>query len=247
MGKKVKKEEEVEDITKMIYDKKRNVEVMLFKEVPDDKYEVDLTTEKAKSKFVKQVERIARASIEYSDYIGYLRRFCDMAACKFFPNINQEGDGKKVRIEIHHAPLTLYDIVYILLQKALDNGETPNAQMIAKETMRYHYKDQVGLIPLSKTLHELQHPKDGQPRFVLPLYMIYGQWTTFLRENEDTWQKIPYIVSKLQIARDQTKSLTNNSFDKLKEDFVYVSVDGFKVPMKIEDAKEITEKKENAA
>ena len=231
--------DEPEDISKTVYDADKNIEVMMFKDVPLDQYEVDMTTDKKKTRFIKSIEQLARQSMEYTDYIGYLRRFCDMAACKFFPNINQDGDGKKVRIEIHHAPLTLYDITYIILEKWLADGKTPNAMLIAKEVMRYHYKDQVGLIPLSKTLHELQHPKNGEPKFVIPLYMIYGQWTSFLREYEDVWQKIPYIVAKLQIAREQTKSLTTESFDALKEKFVYISVDGLEIPVKKEDAEEM--------
>ena len=231
--------QDVEDITKVIYDADKNIEIVSYKDIPDDTYQVDISTDKTKTKFIKSVEKLVRQSMEYSDYIGYLRRFCDMAACKFFPNINQEGDGKKIRIEIHHAPLTLYDICLILLEDGLSKGQKPKDMQLAKKVMKYHYEDQVGLIPLSKTLHELQHPKNGDPKFVIPLYMIYGQWTTFLKEYEETWQKIPYIVAKLQIARDQTKALTENSFDVLKEKFVYLSVDGFEVPVKIEDADEV--------
>ena len=231
--------QDIEDITKVVYDADKNIEVVSYKDIPDDTYQVDISTDKTKTRFIKSVEQLVRQSMEYSDYIGYLRRFCDMAACKFFPNINQEGDGKKIRVEIHHAPLTLYDICLIVLEDELSKGYKPKDMLLAKKVMKYHYEDQVGLIPLSKTLHELQHPKNGNPKFVIPLYMIYGQWTTFLKEYEETWQKIPYIVAKLQIARDQTKALTENSFDVLKEKFVYLSVDGFEVPVKIEDADEV--------
>ena len=47
---------------------------------------------------------------------------------------------------------------------------------------------------------------------------------------------------------DQTRELNDKSFDILKEKFTYITVDGFEMPVKIEDKEDAKEviKKESA-
>ena len=101
--------------------------------------------------------------------------------------------------------------------------------------------NQVGLIPLSKTLHEVVHNSD---KLVIPLYMIYGDFRAFLNmfsEELELKENKP-IRDKIQRVIDQTRELNEHSFDILKEKFTYIDVDGFQMPVKIEDKKDVEEK-----
>lgn len=79
-------------------------------------YTVSFANDRSRSKFIKSCERLIRSSLEYRDYIQYLKENVGMDACAFFSNVNKDNN-KRVRIEVHHAPLTLYDICDVVLRK----------------------------------------------------------------------------------------------------------------------------------
>ena len=75
-------------------------------------YQVNLITEKDKIKFIKTVEKLVRASLEYRNYIDFLKENVGLDSCIFFQKITAGSNSKKrIKIEIHHEPLTLFDIV----------------------------------------------------------------------------------------------------------------------------------------
>ena len=63
---------------------------------------VVITTDKDKVKLVYQVEAIVRKSMEYRQYIQFLKENVDMTQCSFFENVTNKG--KRVSIQIHHEP-----------------------------------------------------------------------------------------------------------------------------------------------
>lgn len=213
---------------------KSNIEVVEVKEVPEPVYHEGLGTDVEKVQLIKRIESIVRMSGEYQDYTFFLRKNMDMDSCAFFHNISK-ATGSKVRIEIHHAPLTLFDITSIILERAIEEGDEIDDLLLAEEVAEAHYNNMVGLIPLSKTLHELAHPKKGDP-LVIPLYMIYGDYLGFLTKYKPYWENNEVIKSKLDAFAEQTKQLTSSDYDMLKEKFTYLKVDGFEMPVKIEDA-----------
>ena len=216
---------------------KSNIEIVEVKDIPDDGYHVSISTDKEKERFIKRIERIVRKSGEYRDYIQFLRQNLDMDSCAFFNNVTKKTNSK-IRIEVHHEPLTLYDIVKILTEKYLQTGEEIDDLLIAEEVTRIHYTNQVGLIPLSKTLHEVVHNSN---KLTIPMYMISGNFMAFLRENEEYWQEDKAIVKKLELLFTRTKEINESSFDVLKEKFVYLKVDGFELPVKIGDKDDVIE------
>lgn len=222
------------------YDKKDNIEVVVVDQVPDFEYEIVLKTESDKTRLAKMVEKAVRSSMEYSDYIQFLRANVGMDACAFFSNVNK-STNRKIKIEIHHAPLTLYDIADIVIDKTIDTGGEINALLIAEEVMELHYHNQVGLIPLSKTLHEVVHSPSGEKMLTIPMYMIYGDFKAFLKEYEPYIEKNERVKKKIQDMIIRTKELNENSFDSLKEKFTYLKVDGFEMPMKMEESEEAKE------
>lgn len=185
-------------------------------------YQVNLVTEKDKIKFIKTVERLVRASLEYRDYIQFLKENIGLDSCIFFQKITASSTKRKIKIEIHHEPLTLYDIVSVVLTKYQEEGLEINALDIADEVMDIHYQNMVGLVPLSKTAHEMVH---NSTKVFVPLNMCYGNYSEFLREYE------PYvsedIYDKIERKLEKTSNLTNDSFDALVKEFTYISVDEF--------------------
>jgi len=67
--------------------------------------------------FVKKVESLIRTSPEYQMYIGYLRNVKGINRCSFYGNLDVQDE---VKIEFHHTPFTLYDIVDIITNHFLN-------------------------------------------------------------------------------------------------------------------------------
>lgn len=189
-------------------------------------YVVNISDTKKKRRFINQVKRAVRSSIEYRDYIQFLKEHMDMDSCAFFnmvtSNTQNNNENKKVKIEIHHEPLTLDDIVSVVLEKQIQGGEEINALYVAEEVMELHYRNMVGLIPLSKTIHELVHNTDKVP---IPLYMCYGAYADFFKEYAPYIDKLG-LMDKLERKMQLTKSITPESFNAICKEFTYLEVDG---------------------
>lgn len=175
---------------------------------------------------VKEVERIVRGSIEYKQYIQFLKETVDMTECSFFQNINNKNKTS-VSIEIHHEPFTLFDIAMVVVQKWMDLDIPINPLLLAEEVMELHYKNMVGLIPLSITVHQLVH--DGQ--LFIPLQYVYGNYLALVEEYGSYMTKIePILMEKIRMS----KEIENPDTSVLEKKFVYVEVDGFTLPQHIE-------------
>lgn len=186
-------------------------------------YGVYLTNDKDRTKFISRIEKICRSSMEYKDYISFLKEYVDMTKCKFFKGVTNI-DNRKIKIEIHHEPLTLFDIVATVLNKWESEGMPLNDLLIADEVMSLHYFNQVGLIPLSQTVHLMVH---DNATIVIPLYLIYGKYKEFIRDYQDYISE--EIYDKIERKILQTKSITDDSFDMFKTEFEYLEVDGFEL------------------
>ena len=190
--------------------------------IPEDmEYTPMINNEKDKSKFIKRCEKIIRATQEYKDYINFLKEHVDMNRCAFFQNVSME-DTKRVKIEIHHEPFTLYDYVAVVVDRFQSEGLPLNDLLIADEIMELHYNNKVGLIPLSKTIHEVIHNSN---KIVIPLNMVYGDYAGFLASPEySSCQYIDDLYDKLEVKLDVTKNLTKESFDALMKEFTYIEM-----------------------
>ena len=208
-----------------------NIEVMVIDNPGEYEYQENYETDTEKEAIVKQAEALCRASMEYSDYIAYLRSNVGMDACAFFNNINKDT-AKSIRIEVHHTPYTLFDIVKVVVNKYIKEGLPLNDLMIAEEAMKLHYSNRVGLIPLSKTLHLMVHG-DNAEKIVIPAYMIFGNYRKFIEEYGDYMDE--YDFEKVDKMIERTKELKSNSYDFLEKRYDYLNVDGFSIPKKIED------------
>ena len=135
----------------------------------------DLNDDKDYEHFIKDIESTVRSSYEYKEFIKYLRENMGMDRCAFLKDVSNR-DTNKIKIEIHHYPFSLRDIVEIVYRKRSYYKESLSIFMIAKEVMELHYKLMVGLIPLSETVHELAHSE----RLFIPVDKVLGRYNLFV-------------------------------------------------------------------
>lgn len=208
--------------------KKKNIFISKFNKPECMEYTVRNNTDKEIEKFIKRIEKNVRSSMEYRDYISYLKEYVDMNHCAFYTNMDNNSGGK-VKIEIHHEPFTLFDISKIVYNKFIIEGFPLNDLYIAEEIMDLHYTNQVGLIPLSKSIHQIYHNSN---QIVIPLNLVYGDYMSFCKNYND-YITDEQILDKLERKINETKGLKSSDFNKLNPKYVYIEVDGFTLPQKI--------------
>lgn len=194
-------------------------------------YYVPLETDKDKHRFISSIENEIRNSMEYRDYVRFAKDHMDLNSCIFFQKItaNKKNGGKRVTVELHHEPFTLYDIVSVIVQKYIDQGLPYNDLLITDEVLELHYENKVGLVPLSKTAHQMVH---NSTKLMVPLTACHGEYSDFLDAYEPWIDEALY--NKLEKKIVQTENLTPESFDALVKEFTYLDVQGFDDPEKME-------------
>ena len=188
-----------------------NVEsnILVIDDIPPyDIKDYDLFDEKDFNKYLQDIERIIRSSMEYREFINYLREYMDMNKCSFFENVTNMNSFK-IKIHIHHHPLTLYDIVVIVYNKRSFFEESLEVEMVAKEAMYVHYFMMVGLIPLSETVHDLVHDQ----LIFIPIDKVMGNWEEFM----DTYSDFipPEIHEKIEKYKRSTIAFSEEENKKL--------------------------------
>ena len=167
----------------------------------------NLMDEKEYKKFIKDVKAVVRKSFEYRQFINYLRDNMDMDKCAFLYKVSN-SEGFDIKIEIHHYPFSLEDIVEIVARKRQFYQEDMSVFMVAKEVMSLHYKMMIGLIPLSETVHELNH----NHRIFIPIDKVMGRYRLFvetykqfiLPEQLETLSRIEEYTMKHSDINDTT-------------------------------------------
>lgn len=149
--------------------------IVLNEVPPFDKEEFDIYDEKDFKKYIEEIKKVCRTSFEYRNFVNYLRDYMDMNKCSFFQNISNK-DTFKIKIELHHCPFTLHDIVLTVFNKRMFYHEDLEVEMVAKEVMYIHYFCMVGIIPLAETVHELVHKQI----VFIPLDNVFGNYLEFI-------------------------------------------------------------------
>ena len=178
-----------------------------------------------RDKFIKTCEAYIRKSREYTRYVKFLKANMEMNRCAVLPKIVQ-GNGKKYSIDIHHEPFELYKIVDLEIMRKEAEEEPLTISDIAREVVQMHYEGIIGLIPLSKTQHELV----GSGKVFIPLQHIYQDYHVFFERYEEYIEECDYINNaieakvRLSLECDQIQSAAAEA------KFVYIEQDGFKFP-----------------
>ena len=185
----------------ILVDKNKNTNIDIGGVAPETIMFWDLDDTKERVKFIKAVEREVRRSFEYKEFIFSLKDI-GMDQCAFI-KVDPE---LKVKVEIHHYPFTLYDVAEIVLKKREYYGESLDVEMVAKEVCMLHYKILVGLIPLSKTVHQLFH--DG--KLFIPVHNVFGRWDVFAELYKDfcTEQQLD-TLRRIELYSQEQSELIN--------------------------------------
>jgi len=137
--------------------------------------------EREKISFIKKVESVIRKAIEYNALMHYIKDELKLDNCAVFSAIN----SKDVLLEIHHAPFTLFDIVETMLNKRLDLNIPITSLSLAEEVLILHYGGEIGLIQVSKTVHDLMHSGKISPepnQIIGDVHAFYTKNKVFLSE-----------------------------------------------------------------
>lgn len=164
----------IEDTTKRT--KENQLQVLKFEDIPQYDVETyDIYSDKDFKKYIQDVEKEVRSSIEYRRAIRYLKENMGMNESAFMDGIASDSDNK-ISIELHHSPFTLFDISLIVFNKRLFYGESLELQATAKEVTKLHYYLVVGLVALTKTEHELVH----NSYLFVPADKVLGDYGKFI-------------------------------------------------------------------
>ena len=179
----------------------------------------DFSDTKAYIRFIKDVERLIRKSSEYRSYIKFLKTECNLNRGTFLSQAN-DNEKSKVSIEFHHYPFSLYDLVDIVTSSYYAVGVNRiSPYMLANEVMELHYKNMIGLVPLTKTVHELAHSGE----IFISLDNVYGNVNKFLSEfkvgiDSDYLDKLSDLI-------DLTDTLKDYKPDILDKQMTYIDME----------------------
>ncbi len=134
---------------------------------------VNFENEKELFKFTKNCEKLIRNSNEYREWRNYLLNILKNNYCFVTHEINEE-----VSIDIHHHPISLFSIIKTIINKKLDTNESFNSFGIALDTMKIHFMNTVGYIPLIRSIHEKFHA--GYLK--IPIGLVKGNYKLFIEE-----------------------------------------------------------------
>lgn len=193
-----------------------------------DGEQYDFLNDKDFVHYIADLERIVRNSFEYRSLINYLKNTEGMDVCSFLDNVSSR-DNTKVKIEIHHSPLTLYDICLTVFKKRQRNHEDLNINAVAEEIMWLHYAGWIGLIPLSETVHEMVH---NQYLFV-PTDVIRGNYQLFINAYYNDID--PEVLDCINNAERATKEYNGKQMELFNNHKIYVNNNGsYALPRKQE-------------
>lgn len=137
-------------------------------------------------RFVKSVERIIRMDWSYLNYIKKIKEAEHNLTKDVVLNNLKSTDAT---IEMHHHPLTLYDIVSIVALHNFNNDIEFTSFSLAKEVVKLHYDNLIGLAPMSVTTHQLAHlevdPKTKRRYVSLTKKQIFGKYEEFTKKYKD--------------------------------------------------------------
>ena len=147
--------------------------------------------------FLKNVESAFRTSREYKAIKARLIE-SGMTNCQVHGNLNSE----MVDIEMHHNMLTLFDLAMIITEHLIRTTGKASTFDVVRLLIDAHNNNEVLLIMLSKTPHQVYH---NNPEFFLFFYMCIGEPWKFLEKYKyGITQDIAYKI--LRYLRQEEKN-----------------------------------------
>lgn len=160
--------------------------------------------EQIDEKLVSYIEKEIRSSYEYRQYIKYLKDELDLTKCSLLPGIDC-SDGA-AELEFHHYPLNLFEITEAVahkMVKTLAENEKTSCFDIAERVMEEHYKGDIGLVPLTKTMHKMAHNRS----IIIPITKVEGNYKKFIQKYSSY---IPEDI-KIRIKDTEIESISDDA------------------------------------
>lgn len=162
--------------------------------------------------FVKAVERQVRSSKYYARYRAYLREDLGLNYCQVMPNVSEEDS---ITIEMHHGPiLTLFDCAAIITDHLIATGDTRITTFkVASILMKEHFENNIQVVMLSQTTHEMTHTND----IFISMKQGFGDINTFLNRYRAgiNVQQIARINQYIRLSTEN-ESFDNGTLDLYK-------------------------------
>ena len=118
-----------------------------------------LSEEEFDEKRIASIERLIRSSYEYRSFITYMKNDLHITKDMLLPGL--DISKYKFSLEMHHYPFTLFDLVDIIGRYLIKNNKSTDRGVsnfdIGELVMKEHYAGNVGLIPLSESMHKAFH------------------------------------------------------------------------------------------
>jgi hypothetical protein len=160
-------------------------------------------------KAVMYIEKQIRNSYEYRAYVQYMKEELDLTKCSLLPNIDIKTTP--VSLEFHHFPLTLFDVTSTVGRSMLmDAGTDVSTLDIAEQVMKEHFENNIGLVPLTKTIHEMAH--NGS--IAIPFDKINGNYEKFIERYRDHIE--PDFLERLDALKKYNSSEEAKTFNDYK-------------------------------
>lgn len=161
-------------------------------------------------KTIMYIEKQIRNSYEYRSYIQYMKEELDLTKCSLLPSIDTKITP--VSLEFHHFPLTLFDITGIVGRSMIEEseGDRVSTMDISERVMKEHFENKIGLVPLTKTIHEMAH----NGAVAIPFDKINGNYEKFIEQYKDHIE--PDYLERLEALKKYNSSEEAKKFNDFK-------------------------------
>jgi hypothetical protein len=160
-------------------------------------------------KTIMYIEKQIRNSYEYRAYIQYMKEELDLTKCAILPSIDIKTTP--VSLEFHHFPLTLFDITSAVGKSMISESESSISTLdISEQVMREHFENNIGLVPLTKTIHEMAH--NGS--IAIPFDKINGNYEKFIEKYSQNIE--PDFLERLEALKRYNSSEEAKNFNDYK-------------------------------
>jgi len=160
-------------------------------------------------KTIMYIEKQIRNSYEYRSYINYMKEELDLTKCAILPSIDIKTTP--VSLEFHHFPLTLFDVTQTVATSMIEESETPVSTLdISEQVMLEHFQNNIGLVPLTKTIHEMAH--NGS--ISIPFDKINGNYEKFIEKYNNHMD--PDFIERIDALKRYNSSEEAKNFNDYK-------------------------------
>ncbi|MFW6377562.1 MAG: hypothetical protein ACOCZ5_02845 [bacterium] len=187
----------------------KKLQTYIYDELPEMSF--DGKYRKLDVSLIKYITGRVRHTIEYRNFVDYMKKTININRCTFYKNYSMENG---FTIELHHSPFCLYDYVETVCNKhysKCDKDPYIEPWRVEEEVNKLHYQFLVGLVPLNPTSHKLVHSGNLKihPR------MVEGNWSKFVESYKE------YLSDEVRGKLEEFKTIGKSDPDEIPEIMKY--------------------------